>query len=296
VREINAAEEAIGPFSSTGGELLIDLKPYQPRTFSISRQPGSASIPARSAAPLNLSFNLDGISTDANRADGDFDGKRQSIAGELLPARLMLDGVPFNFGPASPGALNVLVPRGQELALPQGSFNRLYVLAAAVGGDLAATFTIGGPAAGPKPVQLTVRDWEGPVGQWDSRLKDAHLFHEVYAAPMRGQSWTPDAIQSDMVVKWDPQTGAVSGLDQIRPGFVKRDEIAWVGTHRHAPDGNQPYIPTYVFAYAIDLPAGTRGVTLPDNAKIRILAMTVVADAYRVRSAGLLYASDLLMK
>jgi len=99
-----------------------------------------------------------------------------------------------------------------------------------------------------------------------------------------------------MVVKWDPQTGAVSGIDQIRPGFVKREEIAWVGTHRHAPDGNQPYIPTYIFVYAIDLPAGARGVTLPDNAKIRILAMTAVADVYRIRPAGLLYASDLLMK
>jgi len=296
VREINAAEEAVGPFSATGGELLIDLKPYQPRTFAISRQPNPAPISAHSAAPLNLPFNLDGISTDANRADGDFDGKRQSIAGELLPARLMLDGVPFNFGPTSPGALNVLVPRGQMLALPQGPFNRIYVLAAAVGGDVAATFTIAGPVAGPKPVQLTVRDWEGPIGQWDSRLKDAHLFHEVYAAPMRGQSWTPDAIQSEMVVKWDPQTGAVSGIDQIRPGFVKREEIAWVGTHRHAPDGNQPYIPTYIFVYAIDLPAGARGVTLPDNAKIRILAMTAVADVYRIRPAGLLYASDLLMK
>jgi alpha-mannosidase len=296
VREINAAEEAIGPFSSTGGELLIDLKPDQPRTFAISRQPGAAPMPGRSAAPLNLSFNLDGISTDANRADGDFDGKGQSIAAELLPARLMLDGVPFNFGPTSPGALNVLVPKGQVLALPQGSFNRLYILAAAVGGDVAATFTIAGPAAGPKHVQLSVRDWEGPIGQWDSRLKDTHLFREVYAAPMKGQSWTPDAIQSDMVVHWDPQTGAVSGLDQIRPGFVKRDEIAWVGTHRHAPDGNQPYIPTYVFAYAIDLPAGTRGVTLPNDAKIRILAMTVVADDYRIRPAELLYASDLLMK
>jgi len=159
------------------------------------------------------------------------------------------------------------------------------VLAAAVGGDV--TTTIGG-----KP--LTIREWQGPVGQWDSRLKEPRQLREVYMAPMtRGQSWTADAIQADLVVKYDPATGNVSGIDQIRRGFVKRDEIAWVGTHRHAPEGNQPYIASYIFAYAIDLPPGTLEVRLPNDPRIRILAMTVVRQPYRVWPATALYASDL---
>ena len=74
---------------------------------------------------------------------------------------------------------------------------------------------------------------------------------------------------------------------------MKRDEIAWVGTHRHDPKGNQPYIASYVFAYAIDLPPGTREIRLPNNDRIRILAMTAVREPFRVRPATVLYASDI---
>src|SRR5262249_31013707 len=82
------------------------------------------------------------------------------------------------------------------------------------------------------------------------------------------QSWTPAAIQEDMVVQFDPASGTVSGIDQLQRGFVKRDEIAWIGTHRHSPEGNQAYVASYAFAYALDLPAGPRargrvGAVLP---------------------------------
>jgi alpha-mannosidase len=291
-REINAAEEPVGVAAASGGEIAVDLGPYQPRTFALRLQRSSAPAPTRAATPLSLPFNLDGMSTDANRADGDFDGKKQTLAGELLPEELQIDGVPFKVGSSAPHALNVLVPNGQRLALPRGSYDRVYVIAAAVGGDVPATFTVAG-ASGARPVRLVVRDWQGPVGQWDSVLKDAHLFREVFVPPMRGQSWTPDAIQADMVVRWDPTTGAVNGLDQMRPGFVKRDEIAWVGGHRHSPEGNQPYIPTYVFAYVIDLPPGARALELPNDARLRVLAATAARGSSAIRPAGALYGSDL---
>jgi alpha-mannosidase len=292
-REMNAAEEAVGSLATSDGDLLIDLKPYQPRTFGLRLQtrPARASLDASlNATPLDLPFNLDGVSTDANRADGDFDGKKQTLAGELLPPNLMLDGVGFKFGPKAPGALNVLVPKGERLTLPRGAYNRLYVLAAAVGGDATTTIDVGANS----PRKITVREWQGPVGQWDSRLKEPRQLREVYVAPMtRGQSWTAEAIQADLVVKYDPATGNVSGIDQIRRGFVKRDEIAWVGTHRHGPEGNQPYIASYIFVYAIDLPPGAREVRLPNDPRIRILAMTVAREPYRVWPAMALYASDL---
>jgi hypothetical protein len=66
------------------------------------------------SVPLDLPFNLDGVSTDTNRADGDFDGKGQTLAGELLPQKLQLDGLWFKFGSSSPGALNVLVPKASR--------------------------------------------------------------------------------------------------------------------------------------------------------------------------------------
>jgi alpha-mannosidase len=287
-REINAAEEsAVGDLKFTPDGLRVSLKPFQPRTFAIrfrnNLKTGSAA--AIEATPLKLPFNMDGVSADTNRTDGDFDRQGQTLAGELLPASLLLDGIPFNFGANAPAALNVLVPAGQTVQLPRGDFNRVYVLAAAVGADVATTI------AGQN---VTIREWQGPVGQWDSRLKEPRQMREVSVAPMtRGQTWTADAIDQDLVVQYDSATGVLKGIDQIRRGFVKRDEIAWIGTHRHGREGNQPYIASYIFAYAIDLSRGSRQLQLPNDDRIRVMAITAVREPFRLWPAMSLYASDL---
>jgi alpha-mannosidase len=171
------------------------------------------------------------------------------------------------------------------LPLPAGNYNRVYVVAAAVGGDVSTI--IGGQP-------LTIREWQGPVGQWDSRLKEPRQLREVSAAPMTpGQTWTADAINQDLVVQYDAANGVVKGIDQIRRGFVKRDEIAWVGTHRHDGSGNQPYIGSYLFLYSIDLAAGTRELRLPNDDRLRIMAITLAREPFHLWPAIALYASDL---
>ena len=286
VREINAAEEEVGSLAGDKS-LSIELKPYQPRTFAMRLQ--SLGRRLTNAKAVDLPFNLDGVSADDDRSNGDFDGKHQTFNAEQFPRELLLNGVPFKFGPSIKSQVNALVPRGEQLRLPPGTYNRLYLVAAAIDGDQEAKFKVG-----PDEKSIVIREWQGPIGQWDSRLKSPRQLREVDVAPMtRGQTWTAEAIQDDLVVGYDPVTGEVNGIDQIRPGFVKRDEVAYVGTHRHAPDGNQPYIPTYLFLYAIDLPPGLQQVQLPNNDKIRILAVTVAHDRYRLWPATPLYAADL---
>jgi alpha-mannosidase len=286
IREINAAEEEVSSF--TGGKSLsIELKAYQPRTFALRLQ-GRAQRKT-SATTVDLPFNLDGVSADNDRSNGDFDGKHQTFTAEQFPRQLLLNGVPFKFGSSAPSQLNVLVPKGEQLRLPKGIYNRLYLVAAAIDGDQEVKFRVGADEK-----SIVIREWQGPIGQWDSRLKSPWQLREVYVPPITsGQTWAAEAIQADLVVSYDPTTGNVNGIDQIRPGFVKRDEVAYVGTHRHAPDGNQPYIPTYLFLYAIDLPPGLQQVRLPNNSNVRILAVTVVHDRYRLWPAIPLYAVDL---
>jgi alpha-mannosidase len=298
VTEMNAAEESVQRGSDlkfTPNGLQISLKPYQTRTLAIHfdkhlSSSGDSAGPLAAlnnieATALELPFNLDGVSSDTNRADGNFDGQGQTLAGELLAAAITLHGLPFNFGSTDKGALNVLAPSGQTLPLPKGNYNRVYVVAAAVGGDV--TTTIAGQP-------LTIREWQGPIGQWDSRLKEPRQLREVSVAPMTsGQTWTADAINQDLVVQYDVASGVVKGIDQIRRGFVKRDEIAWVGTHRHDPSGNQPYIGSYLFLYAIDLPVGTRELRLPNDNRIRIMAITLAREPFHLWPARALYSSDL---
>lgn len=286
IREINAAEEAVDSF--TGSNVLsIELKPYQPRTFAVRLQ--GRSHQGLDATVVDLPFNLDGVSADSDRSDGDFDGKHQTFNAEQFPQELFLDGVPFKFGPSALSQPNVLVPKGEELRLPRGIYDRMYLVAAAIDSDQRATFRMGADEK-----SIVIREWQGPIGQWDSRLKSPRQLREVQVAPMTpGQTWRAEAIQVDLVVSYDPTTGNVSGIDQIRPGFVKRDEVAYVGTHRHAPDGNQSYIPTYLFLYAIDLRPGIQQVQLPNNNRLRILGVTFVHDRYRLWPATSLYAADL---
>jgi alpha-mannosidase len=329
VREVNAAEEEVGPFAQPQGRgnqpaqprpLLanVELKPYQPRTLAFRLAPAVAGASAtmftgrgaaaqgetaapqpitaieRVSASIQLPFNLDGVTTDQDRDDGDFDGRKRTIAAELLPKALTLGGVQFQLGSGAPGVKNVLVPNGNRLELPQGSFDRVYILAAAVGGDVA--FDVGfTPSASPVSRSILVREWQGPVGQWWSRLKEPSALREPFVPQRAGRGGTPtqQEIQAGLVVSWDPQTGEVSGIENIRPGFVKRDEIGWIGTHRHAPNGNQIYVPSYLFVYAIDLPRGARMLTLPANERIRIMAITAVREPAPVRPAMVLYAADL---
>ena len=290
VREINAAEEPVGPATAAGGALDVTLGPYQPRTFALRLGPAPAAKADRISAPIELPFNLDGISLDSGRADGNFDGRGQTMAGELWPERLSMNGIPFTLGSGRPGALNVLVPSGQTLRAPTAS--RMYVLAAAVGGDVPVTFDLE-TASGTRTVPVTVREWQAPVGQGHSTIKTERMLREVIVPDMLRQTWTERAIADDMVTTVDPKTGAVGGIENIRPAFVKTDEIAWVGTHRHEPGGNQIYIASYVFLYGFDLPAGTTAIRLPANKQIRIFAVTAVTEPKPVSPAGALYMAEI---
>jgi alpha-mannosidase len=76
----------------------------------------------------------------------------------------------------------------------------------------------------------------------------------------------------------------------LTAGYVKPAEIAWYASHRHTIDGlNEPYEYSYLFAYSIDLNGNERVITLPNNKKIRILAISVVEERPHVSAAQPLY-------
>jgi alpha-mannosidase len=76
----------------------------------------------------------------------------------------------------------------------------------------------------------------------------------------------------------------------LTPGFIKPAHIAWYASHYHTDDGtNQPYKYCYLFATSVDLPEGATTLTLPDNDKIRIMAVTVADKTGRLHPAQPLY-------
>jgi alpha-mannosidase len=256
VREVNGAEEpmdATGTMKLAGGKLSVDLDPFRPRAFALELADPPVELTPPIGRPVALPYNLDGVSRDDAPTDGDFDGKGHCIAGDLLPVEFEREGVLFRTGPQSPRAANVMVCAGQELELPDGDHNELYVLAAAVDGGRAAAFAVGG-----EEQVVWVQDWSQAVGQWDSRLVGGVVYHDAAT---------------------------------ITPAYINRADVAWVGTHRHGPDGeNEPYVYTHFFKYRLDLPKQAETVRLPDDENVRILAMTAArSDNAAARPAMDLY-------
>ncbi|RYX83354.1 alpha-mannosidase [bacterium] len=274
VREINAAEEVVGAYKVTEGDLVADFKPYQPRTFALQLAAAPRKIAAPQSKVVSLPFNLNGITTHINLGAHNFDGKGNSIAGELWPSSLERDGVHFELGKV--GSANFVECRGQNIVLPSGDFTRIVLLATSINGDQRGVFSVkrDGKVASTHP--LRVADWTQHIGQWDSRMSN----------PSQGGG-------GGQVVK-EVKDGRVLRLEKMKPAYIKRDRVAWVGTHRHSPQGDGLYLFSYLFQYELSVAKGATSVQLPNNPNIRIAAISVASNTLSdTRAAGALVESHL---
>jgi alpha-mannosidase len=303
-REVNGAEEPVGPAKVSSGVLVTSFTPFQPRTFAVKLAPAPTKVAAPISRPVVLPYNQAVASPDGSVSAGNFDGSGRSLAAEMLPADLAYGAIHFRLAPTAGVKPNAVIPRGQTIALPPGppspadgnqgpatarprrssdaaqssgggQFTRLYLLAAATtDGDQKATFKVDDT-----PVDLTIQSWGGYVGQWDNRIWKAR---EEPVPPRPGQpAPAPGA---------PPRMRTVQDVVGITPGFTKRAPVAWFASHRHAQDGtNEPYAYSYLFAYAVDIAAGARTITLPLNERIRVLAMTMSTEGGQLVPAQPLY-------
>jgi len=256
-REVNGQEQPVGSASVENGAIVTSLSAYQPRTFALKLQPPATTIPAVKSVPVSLRYDTAVASNDGTRSSAGFDGKGDSLPAEMLPAEITFNGVQFRLSPAKTGVPDAVVAKGQSVQLPSGSFNRLYLLAASADGDQKANFDVGG-----KSVELNIQDWGGFIGQWDDR------------------QWSSIDSAND---KYGDMTG-------IKPGYIKRSDLAWYCSHHHDPAGkNVAYAYSYLFAYGIDLPASAKAVKLPNNPKIRILAVSAAEENAEIKPAQPLY-------
>ncbi len=98
---------------------------------------------------------------------------------------------------------------------------RVYILAASAAGDQKATFKIGD-----KPVDLTIQDWGGYVGQWDNRI-----WATRQEAVPAGQARPGQAA--------GPRLRTIQEYAGLIPGYIKPAPVAWFASHRHLQDGSE---------------------------------------------------------
>lgn len=248
-REVNGQEQTIGEAQYDGKALLLGFTPYQLRTFAVTLAPAPVQVAETTSQPVLLPYNASVASRDGQVATDGFDGDRRCLAAEMLPSQLTSAGIIFQLAPAASDQQNAVRCAGQEISLPGGGYTRLYLLAAASPTSQTADYIVDG-----KALPLTIQDWGGFIGQWDTRIWKSGIPEVAFDWPYE--------------------------LDSLSPGYIKRAPVAWFCSHRHNASGqNEIYEYTYLYRYALDIPAGAAKLVLPQNDKIIILAASVAAEA-----------------
>jgi alpha-mannosidase len=216
----------------------------------------------------------------------------------MLPGDVHFNGADFHLAYAATGTPDAVIAKGQKIELPAGSFNKVYILAASDDGDQRATFRVGS-----NPVELNIENWGGFIGQWDTRLwkpePDSIKVGGRFGQPERTielrHEWAASANHAtwpDVTYRGSPDWSPNYPEDYLglRPGFIKTATLGWYVSHHHTPDGlNEPYQYSYLFAYPVYLPPHTKTLTLPENEKVRVLAVTVAKDEPAVTPTQPLY-------
>ena len=256
-REVNGQEMPLGNATLQDGQLSFDMKPFSLRAFALKLAPPPATVASVASQVVPLTFDTDVVSSRAKRDDGAMNADGGAYPAEMFPKQLNRGGVDFQLGPVADGQNNALGARGQTVELPAGNFNRVHLLVAA-DGDTTSQIKIG-EAAQP----FNIPNWTGYIGQWDNRIWD-----------------NPQHVRDFESSR--PPVGLV-------PGFIKRTPVAWFATHHNTPQGDAYYNYSYLFELTYDLPAGAKNLTLPDNDKIRVFAVSVAREPEATPPAAPLY-------
>ena len=285
-REIDGQEQPLGNARVAGGALETSLGPYEIRSFAVRLAAPHIKLTVPQSQPVDLKYDLAVATDDGAKSQGGIDAAGNALPAEMLPGNFDYNGIRFHLGPAWAGKPNAVVARGQTINLPSGDFNRLYILAASAEGDQKAVFRVGD-----QPVELGIQDWGGFVGQWYDRTWKSVEF-PLSPEPSQDNN-TPQARRLARLHAYVKEHGPimVPECDGLKPGYIKGASIAWFASHHHTAGGaNEPYSYSYLFAYPVDLTPGTKTLTLPDNDKIRILAITVAKEASQARPVQPLYS------
>jgi len=153
-----SASTGLFPVTVTGTSGSI----IQKVTFTLAVSGAIGGTGTGTQVDLSSDFNLNGIYTDGTvYSTGGLDGKGYSYSANLLTASRVLSKILFNFGPANEP--DAVACSGQSLALPQGQFASLMLLATGVNGNQTSqTFTIHYTDGSSQQVTQSFSDWFTP--------------------------------------------------------------------------------------------------------------------------------------
>lgn len=174
--EIYADEAQKGKANLKDAKLVFDLKPYEVKSFFITCDTEKQA--REKFKKMDLPCNTKGITTDEDMRNCILQGGGFSLSAELLPEALQYRGVTFKM-PTVGESNDLLVARGQTLALPKGC-TKLYMLAASTAGDRENTFL-----TDERERKITIHSMTEKPFKWDmaalqqtAKIKEADIAFE----------------------------------------------------------------------------------------------------------------------
>ena len=163
-REIYASEESMESSAVTvrDGKIVFDIGAYGVKSFALTLKAApTGTAGASKSVAVDLPYNVDAYSSNANRTDGGI-----NLIGDCYPTELVgktetAAGVTYTMGDMTDGANNAVKTAGQTVKLPSG-YTALHILAASTGGDKEAAFLVDGEA-----VTLEIGDYAENIGAGD---------------------------------------------------------------------------------------------------------------------------------
>ncbi|MGH3384725.1 MAG: glycosyl hydrolase family 95 catalytic domain-containing protein [Nocardioidaceae bacterium] len=154
---------------------------------------------------LEALFDNDGVSTEAAMADGNFDNSGYTYPAEQLPApgRRTLDRVTWLLGSYEDGAVNNVVFRGQEIAVPAVTATAVHVLGAGTSGGGGGTAVLGYADGSHSEVVLELTDWARSPAYGESIAVETTHRH------------SRTGVISGLAVRWFHQTVAADPSRQL---------------------------------------------------------------------------------
>ncbi|MGE5788993.1 MAG: glycoside hydrolase family 38 C-terminal domain-containing protein, partial [Myxococcales bacterium] len=242
--EVTGTEQKIAPIGFAGQSIRLDFLPNQLRTISV-KLTASQTVAAPVSVAVPIEYNLDAVSSNSNRSDGDCDGTGTTYPAEMLTEVISAAGVDYRLGSFAQGARNALRAEGQTIPLPRG-YNRVHLLAAATEGPVHEDLKFGEATS-----SISVGPFTGYLGQWDNR---------IFAGSVPSVTFS---VQNPLL--------------RVAPAFLHRDRLAWAASHVHRAAGDLPYSYGYLYSYDFELPPNTTAMTMPSNPHLLVFAVSVSA-------------------
>lgn len=244
--EMTGIEQKIAPIRFEAQSMRLDFLPNQIRTIQVKLAAPQSGVAAPTSAVVPLDYNLDAISPNAERSDGNCDNKGSTYPAEMLREVISVGGIEYRLGSFTHGAKNALRAEGQTLNLPSG-YSRVHLLAASIDGPLHDDLRFGEQIS-----NFSVGPFTGYLGQWDNR---------IFAGAVPNVTFS---VRNPLL--------------RLSPAYLHTDRLAWAASHIHQVAGDVLYSYGYLYSYDFDIPANATRVTLPNNSRLLIFAITVSND------------------